>query len=98
MLEIEVVGTELGAATARVGDLERSERPLRITSKLVAETIDDMTGILEHAPLDTRVAWVRDLFAQIDVDSREGKAVAVWKAAVDQGVNRSDSVSSWLRR
>jgi hypothetical protein len=57
-----------------------------------------MTGILEHGPLDTRVAWVRDLFAQIGVDSREGKAVAVWKAATDQGVSRSDSVSSWLRR
>ena len=36
-----------------------------------------MNGILEHAPLETRVAWVRDLFTQIDVDSREGKAVAV---------------------
>jgi hypothetical protein len=57
-----------------------------------------MTGILEHAPLETRVAWVRDLFAQIDVDSREGKAVAVWKAATDQGVSRLDSVSGWLRR
>jgi integrase len=58
-LEIELVGTELGAATARLGDLERTERPLRITSKLVQKTIDEMTGILEHAPLDTRVAWVR---------------------------------------
>jgi hypothetical protein len=57
-----------------------------------------MTGILQHAPLDMRIAWVRDLFAQIDVDSREGKAVAAWKAATDQGVNRSDSASGWLRR
>jgi hypothetical protein len=93
-----VVSTELGAATDRLGDLQRTERPLRITSKLIGETIDEMTGILEHAPLETRVAWVRDLFTQIDVDSREGKAVAVWKAATDQGVSRSDSVSSWLRR
>ncbi len=45
-----------------------------------------------------RVAWVRDLFAQIDVDSREGKAVAIWKSATDHGASRSDSVSSWLRR
>ena len=97
-LEIEVVSTELAAATARLGDLERTERPLRITAKLVGETIDEMTGILEHAPLDTRVAWVRDLFAQIDVDSREGKAVAVWKIATDRGVSRSDSVHEWLRR
>ncbi len=48
--------------------------------------------------IETRVAWVRDLFERIDVDSREGKAVAVWKAATDQGVNRSDSVHEWLRR
>ena len=50
------------------------------------------------APLDTHSTGVRDLFAQFDVDSQEGKAVAVWKAATDQGVSRSDSVSSWLRR
>ncbi len=60
--------------------------------------VTDLVGILEHAPLETRVAWVRDLFAHIDVDSREGKAVAVWKAATDPGVSRSDSVSSWLWR
>lgn len=37
-----------------------------------------MNGILERAPLDTRVAWVRDLFQRVDVDSEELKAVAVW--------------------
>ena len=31
-----------------------------------------MTGVLDHAPLDARVAWVRDLFAQTDAASREG--------------------------
>ena len=41
------------------------------------------------APLDTGVAWVRDLLALIDVDSREGRAVAVWKAATDQGTSLS---------
>jgi hypothetical protein len=55
-------------------------------------------GILDHAPLATRVAWVRDLFERIDVDSRDEKAVAVWRAATDEGVNRSDSVYEWLRR
>jgi hypothetical protein len=39
-----------------------------------------MNGILDHAPLATRVAWVRDLFERIDVDSRDEKAVAVWGA------------------
>jgi hypothetical protein len=57
-----------------------------------------MNGILDHAPLATRVAWVRDLFDRIDVDSRDEKAVAVWRAATDEGVNRSDSVYEWLRR
>ena len=57
-----------------------------------------MTGILQHAPLDTRVPWVRDLFERIGVDSRESRAVAVWDAATDEGVKRSDSVSEWLRR
>jgi hypothetical protein len=41
---------------------------------------------------------VRDLFERIDVDSRDEKAVAVWRAATDAGVNRSDSVYEWLRR
>ena len=81
-------------------DLEGSqaERPPRITTKLVRQTIDDMNGILDHAPLATRVAWVRDLFERIDVDSRDEKAVAVWRAATDEGVSRSDSVYEWLRR
>ena len=57
-----------------------------------------MNGILDHAPLATRVAWVRDLFERIDVDSRDEKAVAVWRAATDEGVNRSDPVYEWLRR
>ena len=65
---------------------------------LVRQTIDDMNGILDHAPLATRVAWVRDLFEQIDVDSRDEKAVALWRAATADRVNRSDSVCEWLRR
>ncbi len=88
-LEIEAVAVELREATTSLGITEVTERPLRVTPKLVRQTIDEMTGILEHAPLDTRVAWVRDLFQRIDVDSRESHAVAVWKAATDIGVNRS---------
>jgi hypothetical protein len=57
-----------------------------------------MDGILDHAPLATRVAWVRDLFERIDVDSRAEKTVAVWTAATDDGVDRSHSVYEWLRR
>jgi hypothetical protein len=55
-------------------------------------------GHLERAPLETRVATVRDLFERVDVDSRELKALAVWNMTTDQGVKRSDAVSVWLRR
>ena len=97
-LEIETLGAELAAATARLNDLQLPERPIRITKKLVDETIAQFEGILERAPLDTMVATVRDLFERVDVDSRELKAVAVWNMTTDQGVNRSDAVSVWLRR
>ena len=94
-VEIEAVAAELEAAQARIADFDQAERPLRITTKLVRQRIDDMNGILDHAPLATRV---RDLFERVDVDSRDEKAVAVWRAATDEGVNRSDSVYEWLRR
>ena len=97
-LEIETLGAELEAATARLNDLQLTERPIRITKKLVDDTIAQFEGILERAPLETRVATVRDLFERVDVDSRELKAVAVWNMTTDQGVNRSDAVSEWLRR
>jgi hypothetical protein len=45
--------------------------------KMVHDTIAQFEGILERAPLDTRVATVRDLVESVDVDSRELKA-AVW--------------------
>jgi len=38
------------------------------------------------------------IFERVDVDSLELKAVAVWNTTTDQGVNRSDAVSDWLRR
>ena len=97
-LEIETLSAELAAAAARLNDLELAERPLRITKQMVDDTIAQFEGILERAPLDTRVATVRDLFESVDVDSRELKAVAVWNMTTDQGVNRSDAVSEWLRR
>ena len=54
--------------------------------------------VIDNAALDTRVAWVRDLMDRVTVDGREEHAVAIWRTASDDGVNRSDSVSSWLRR
>jgi hypothetical protein len=48
-LEIETVSTELAAATARLNDLQLAERPLRITKKMVDETVLQFEGILERA-------------------------------------------------
>ena len=38
---------------------------------MVDDTLAQFEGILERAPLDTRVASVRDLFERVDVNSRE---------------------------
>lgn len=97
-LEIETVSAELAGATARLNDLELTERPLRVTKRMVDDTIAQFDGILERAPLETSVATVRDLFERVDLDSRELKAVAVWNKTTGQGVNCSDAVSEWLRR
>jgi hypothetical protein len=56
------------------------------------------TGLLDHAPFETRVAWVRDLFERIDVDGVRQRAVPRWKAPTDQDVDRLESVTEWLRR
>lgn len=97
-LEIETFGAELAAATSRLNDLHLTEQPIRFTKKLVDDTVAQFEGILARAPLETSVATVRDLFERVDVDSRGLKAVAVWNMTTDQGVNRSDAVSEWLRR
>jgi hypothetical protein len=46
---------------------------------------DGVNGILDHVPLATRLAWVRDLFERIDVDRREEKAVAIWEGRDRRG-------------
>lgn len=97
-VELDAVAVELREATRRVEAMQVEVRPYRITRKLVQELIDQMTGLVEHAPLETRVARVRDLFERIDVDGAEQRAVACWKAPTDQGVDRLESVTEWLRR
>ncbi|MFZ0492868.1 MAG: hypothetical protein WAM81_06670 [Acidimicrobiia bacterium] len=49
-------------ATARLDRAEEVGQSVLVTPKLVSDTIDEMSGLLERAALDTRVAWVRDLF------------------------------------
>jgi hypothetical protein len=56
-LEIDVVANELAEGQARLGRLEEIQQPMRITPKLIRDTIEEMSGLLEHAALDTRVAW-----------------------------------------
>ena len=81
-----------------LAELDQAERPLRITPKLVRQTIDEMTGILEHAPLDTRVAWVRDLFERIDVDSRESRLSRSGRPRPTKVLTGRIQYSEWLRR
>jgi len=45
-----------------------------------------------------QLAWVNNVFERIDVDSRDERVVAVWRATTDEDANRSDSVTEWLRR
>jgi hypothetical protein len=56
-LEIDTVAHELSQAEARLERLEEVQQPMRITPKLIRDTIDEMSGLIEHAGLDTRVAW-----------------------------------------
>jgi hypothetical protein len=97
-LEIDEVAADLRQATAQMEELERVQEPMPTTKKFVQQTMDEMTGLIENAALDTRVAWVHDLLDRVTVDGRAERAVAIWRTATDDGVNRSDSVSSWLRR
>ena len=52
-------------AYRRVEALEVEARPYRITTKLIQELIDQMTGLLDHAPLETRVAWARTCSSEL---------------------------------
>lgn len=92
-LELDAVASELAEAKRCTEALDREYRPYRITSKLIEELIDQMTGLVDHAPFETRVAWVRDLFERIDVDGVQQRAVPRWKTPTDQDVDRLKSVT-----
>src|SRR5918992_1374370 len=97
-IELDAVAVELADAKRRVESLEADARPYRITTNPIQELIDQMSGLLDHAPLETRFAWVRDLFERIEVDGVEQRAVARWQAPTGQDVDRLESVTEWLRR
>jgi hypothetical protein len=48
--ELEAGAAELETAQTRLAELDQTERPLRITTKFVRQTIDGLNGILDHAP------------------------------------------------
>ncbi len=82
---------ELRDAARRVDAFDVEIRPYRITKRLVQELLDQMTGLVEHAPLETRVAWVSDLFELVQVDGVEQRAVAAGRrqpARVSTGWNQ----------
>jgi hypothetical protein len=53
----QVIETERAPRAGRAEALDGEARPYRITTKLIRELIDQMTGLLDHAPLETRLAW-----------------------------------------
>jgi hypothetical protein len=97
-LEIDQVAAEIRQAAAKRDELKQMRTPMSTSKRFIQQTMDEMNGLLDNAALDTRVAWVRDLMDRVTVESREEHAVAIWRTATADGVNRSDSVSSWLRR
>jgi hypothetical protein len=56
-LEIEAVGTELADATARLRDIGREERPVRITTKPVQEAMDGIARM--RVPIPSRTPCER---------------------------------------
>ena len=97
-VELDSVADELREATRRVEVFDVEIPPYRITKRLVQELLDQMSGLIEHASLETRAAWVRDLFEQVEVDGVEQRAVARGKAPTGQDVGQLESVTGWLRR
>jgi hypothetical protein len=47
--------------------------------EFVQQTTDEMSGLIQNAAPDTRVAWVRDMLDFVTVDGREERAVAIWR-------------------
>ena len=74
---------ELGEARAEAGRLRDEAVPAL-----------EKEGAREKARAERSAELARSLGRSL----REERAVAIWRTATDDGVNRSDSVGSWLRR
>jgi hypothetical protein len=96
--EIDQVAADIRQAAAKRDGLEQMRTLMSTSKQFIQQTIDEMNGLIDNAALDTRAAWVRDLMDRVTVDGCEEHAVAIWRTASDDGVNRPHSGSSWLRR
>ncbi len=73
-LEIDEVAAEMRQAVAKRDNLEQVRKPLSTSKRLVQQTMDEKTGLIENSALDTRLAWMRDLLDRVTVDGREEHA------------------------
>jgi hypothetical protein len=73
-LEIDEVAAEMRQAVAKRDNLEQVRKPLSTSKRLVQQTMDEKTGLIENSALDTRLAWLRDLLDRVTVDGREEHA------------------------
>jgi hypothetical protein len=86
-VEIEAVAQELEDACGRLEELGRDYSQAEHHARAHRGDMDEMIGILEHSALETREAWIRDLFERIEVDAQERHVLPVWRAATDQEVD-----------
>jgi hypothetical protein len=85
-LEIDQVAAEIRQVAAKRDELEQMRTPMSTSKRFIQQTMDERTGLIDNAALDTRVAWVRDVLDRVTVDGREEHAVAIWRTASDDGV------------
>jgi chromosome segregation ATPase len=85
-LEIDQVAAEIRQVAAKRDELEQMRTPMSTSKGFIQQTMDERTGLIDNAALDTRVAWVRDVLDRVTVDGREEHAVAIWRTASDDGV------------
>ena len=90
-VELDAVPSELAEAKRRADALACESRPCRITTKLIQELIDEMTGLLDHGP------WRRALPASGTVRAdRRGPRPAACRGPLS-GADRSAMLTGWYQ-
>lgn len=70
----------------RRDELKQVGTPMSTSKRFIQQTVDERTGLIENAALDTRVCLNARLLDRVTVDGREEHAVAIWRMATDDGV------------